>query len=155
MKASLHFKDGFEFETEIRDHKLTVDTQVAQGGKNRGPSPKEILLAAIAGCSAMDMAALMRKYKIVSDRFDAHIESETTATHPKVFKEVQLVFDISVPSVTEEQIQRLKESAHLSLTKLCGVSAMVNEVSPIVYSLKVNGEVRDQGRAQFQVQKGT
>lgn len=151
MKASLHFQDGFEFEIKIREHTLKIDTQVAQGGKNHGPSPKEILLSSIAGCSAMDMAALMRKYKIVSDRFDATAEGETTSTHPKVFKEVQVVFDISVPGVTEEQIQRLKESAHLSMTKLCGVSAMVNEVSPIVYTLKVNGEVKDHAKAKFTI----
>lgn len=154
MKASLTFTKGFEFKASIRDHHLIMDTQAAAGGQNQGPSPKELLLASIAGCTGMDMAALCRKYKIQVDSFDLEIEAETTEKHPKVFREINLIFDFKISNVSDDQIDKLRQSAYLSMTKLCGVSAMVNSVSPIYYTLRINGEIEDRNQAKFEIIRG-
>jgi putative redox protein len=51
MQAEITFAGKSAFEAKIRDHKFMMDTQVAAGGDNRGPSPKEFMLASMIGCT--------------------------------------------------------------------------------------------------------
>lgn len=61
MNARVRFIGGFEFETEVRGHKSTMDAKEDSGGQNKGPTPKEMLIASVLGCSGMDVASLMKK----------------------------------------------------------------------------------------------
>lgn len=63
MKAELTYKENFTFESKIRDHNFTMDTQSAAGGDNRGPTPKELMLASILGCTGMDTIAVLKNTK--------------------------------------------------------------------------------------------
>jgi putative redox protein len=41
---------GYEARVVVRGHEITVDEPVDDGGKDRGPMPTELLLAALASC---------------------------------------------------------------------------------------------------------
>jgi len=44
----------------VRDHELTVDQPVERGGDNDGPTPAELLVAAVASCAASDSARFLQ-----------------------------------------------------------------------------------------------
>ena len=44
---------GFRIELETRGHRLTADEPLPLGGTDAGPTPYELLLAALGSCSAM------------------------------------------------------------------------------------------------------
>jgi putative redox protein len=46
-------RNGYEHEVAIREHRLTVDEPEDRGGTDTGPSPGELLAAALATCSAI------------------------------------------------------------------------------------------------------
>ncbi len=146
MKAEITYEGKSAFQATIRDHHFMMDTQIAAGGDNKGPSPKELLLASIIGCSGMDVAALLKKHSMTPDRLAIRGDAEPRKEHPRIFSSIQVVFDVSGLSVSKDV---LLEAVSLSLTKFCGVSAMVFQASPIFYSVRLNGEDIGQGQANF------
>ena len=50
----------FELENE-RGHKLNLDNRAEYGGHDLAPSPMELLLMGVAGCSAIDIISILKK----------------------------------------------------------------------------------------------
>ncbi|GAQ50350.1 OsmC family protein [Streptomyces acidiscabies] len=44
----------------VRDHELTVDQPVEEGGDNDGPTPLELFVSALASCAASDATRFLR-----------------------------------------------------------------------------------------------
>ena len=49
---------GFAQEVLIGSHRLTADEPIAAGGTNSGPSPYDLLLAALGSCTSMTVACM-------------------------------------------------------------------------------------------------
>jgi putative redox protein len=148
MKVEVNHTTGFHFETKIRDHVFSMDTQVSQGGTNKGPSPKELMLAGIVGCTAMDIIALLKKHGMTPESLTVSGDAEPRQSHPRVFTGVEVVFEVRGKDLTADKVT---EAARLSLTKFCGVSAMVSKVVPIHYKVMLNGALAGRGDAEFDV----
>jgi putative redox protein len=146
MKAEINHNGNFTFESKIRDHVFYMDTQAAAGGDNKGPTPKEFMLAGIIGCTGMDIVSLLKKHQMVPSSLRITGDAEPRSNHPRVFTGVSILFDASGDHVDPA---KLLEAAALSLTKFCGVSAMVSKVVPITYQVKLNDKIIGQGIAQF------
>ncbi len=145
MRATAKFTGGMSFEARIRDHVLKLDT-VSPLGKDSGPSPKALLLPAILGCTGMDVVAFLKKHKVEFDSLDLSADAEVVETHPKIFQSVEVIFDVKGPRVDEAQVIRAVEE---SMTKYCGVSAMISKASPIFYTVRINDEIAIRGQARF------
>jgi len=55
MRAIAARKGKFEHDVRVREHRLTADEPEDIGGKDMGPSPEELLAAALASCTAITM----------------------------------------------------------------------------------------------------
>jgi putative redox protein len=53
MRATATRQNGFRHTVKVRDHQLTVDEPVDQGGEDSGPCPQELLAASLATCTAI------------------------------------------------------------------------------------------------------
>ena len=148
MKAEINHTGNFTFESKIRDHVFFMDTQVSAGGDNKGPSPKELMLAGIIGCTGMDIVSLLKKYQMVPTSLKISGDAEPRSLHPRVFAGVSILFEAVGDHV---EANKLLEAAHLSLTKFCGVSAMVSKVVPITYQVKLNNKLIGEGEAKFDI----
>jgi putative redox protein len=145
MKVEAHYAGGFAFDVQAGKHQLRFDTK-APVGQDTGPSPKEIMLATILGCSGMDIAGLLKKYRIAPTKFSMTADANAVDTHPKIFPRIDVTFDFAG---TELDVAKIVEAAKLSMTKYCGVSAMINPTSPIHYKVIVNGETVSEDQAKF------
>lgn len=148
MHAETTLTKNLTFETKIRDHVFYMDTQVAAGGENKGPSPKELMLAGIIGCTGMDIVSLLKKHKTQPFKLTVKADAEPRSSHPRVFAGVDIMFEVEGADITADM---LTEAAHLSLTKFCGVSAMVTKVVPIRYRMTLNGKSIGAGEAHFDI----
>lgn len=54
-------KGKMAFETEISGHKFLMDANESVGGEDNGPRPKPLLIAALTGCTGMDVASILKK----------------------------------------------------------------------------------------------
>ena len=55
------WKGDIAFEAEINGHKVIMDAPLEAGGTNLGPSPKKLMLAALSGCTGMDVVSILKK----------------------------------------------------------------------------------------------
>jgi putative redox protein len=137
---------GLGFKATIRGHEFVMDTKKESGGQDEGPSPKEVLLASICACSGIDVASILQKMRVNLVSCDISAESDTTEGYPSVFDEIKLKFRIVGPDIKHDQATK---AVALSMTKYCGVSAMVAGVSPITYEIFLNEKSIGTGRADF------
>lgn len=146
MKLKAVWSEKIRFTAEVDNHTVAMDTKPPIG-KDTAITPKQMLIAAICGCTGMDVVALLKKYKQPLSKFEIEAEASVTeGPHPIVFKEVQLVFKL------EGSLEREKvlEAITLSQTKYCSVSAMLSKAFPINYTIQLNSENIGAGIAQFQ-----
>lgn len=145
MKIDLVWSDKMLFEAQAGDHRVSVDARPPIGA-NRGMIPKELLLSALASCTAMDVVALLGKHKQKPERFRVSVEAPLSeGGHPKRFTRADLVFDVQGqvdPTV-------LLDSVKASQTMFCGVSAMLSRAFPIAYQVVLNGAAIGGGEASF------
>jgi putative redox protein len=131
MKTSTNWKhDGvFESRQEGSEKGITIDTN-----RKEGPGPKSLLLSGLAGCSGIDIVEILKKQRVLFSDFSIDIETEQTNAHPKVFKDIHVIYTIRTDPSNED---RVKKAIGLSLEKYCGVSAMLKKNSVIHYKLQL------------------
>lgn len=93
----------------------------AKGEAPRGPSPMEVVVLAVGGCTMSDVVDILRKQREKVDAFRIEIESERAKGPPAVLTRVHLKYvfrgDIG-PKHVEQAIE-------LSQGKYCSVSIML------------------------------
>ncbi len=145
MKLKSVWREKLRFTAEVDNHSIPMDTK-SPFGEDTAATPKQMLLAAICGCTGMDVVALLKKYHQPLSKFEIQAEASVTeGAHPVVFREVQLVFKIE--GVLEKE--KVLEAITLSQTKYCSVSAMLSKSFPIHYTVQLNSETIGAGSAQF------
>ena len=131
MKTSTKWKhDGiFESRQEGSGKSFTIDTE-----RKEGPGPKSLLLSGLAGCSGIDIIEILKKQRVEFSDFSIDVEADTTEEHPKVFKDIHIVYKMKTARKNEDKIRK---AIDLSLEKYCGVSAMLRKNSRIDYSIVI------------------
>jgi putative redox protein len=100
---------------------LSFDTADA-GEARRGPSPTEAVLATLAACTAMDVAAILRKKRQVAIDYQIAVSGEKAESDPQVY--TSIVVEHRVVGAVEPEA--LRRSVELSATRYCPVSAMLS-----------------------------
>jgi len=59
-----------------------MDSPKDNGGLEQGPRPKEMLLAALAGCTAMDVISILKKMQEPLEKLVVNVEGESAEEHP-------------------------------------------------------------------------
>lgn len=148
MELNLKWHIGMNFTSEIRGHEVALDADFSVGGTNRGATPKELVLTGVAGCSAMDAIAYLKKYKLTPLDLNVKTEAELTNTTPKYFSKIHLVYIFLGTDLIEEKVIK---SVETSMTKYCGVSYMISQTTPITYDVELNGKKIFSGLSSFSI----
>ncbi len=145
MNLKLKWKEKMSFTAEADNHSVPMDTK-SPIGDDTAITPKQLVVAAICGCTGMDVVALLKKYKQPLVAFEIDAEAMLTeGVHPIVFKEVRLTFKLE-GQLDKDQVL---EAVRLSQTKYCSVSAMLSKACPINYTVQLNTETIGAGNADF------
>ena len=136
MKTSINmsWKKGMAFETELNGHKLVVDANEENGGKNSGPRPKGLMMVALAGCTGMDVVSILQKMRVEVDDFNVKIEGNLTEEHPKHYDQMKIIYEFSGKNLDSE---KLKKAIDLSMERYCGVSAAYRKAMKIEYEIVI------------------
>ena len=78
-----NWKGNLTFQSDINGHKLIMDAPEAGGGNDLGPSPKRLLLAAIAGCSGMDVVSILKKMRVEIENVEIEVSGDVADENPK------------------------------------------------------------------------
>jgi putative redox protein len=97
---------------------------------NTGASPVETVLAALASCSAMDVASICSKKRQAVSAYAIDATGEQRDEYPQVYSEITITHELEGADLSEAAIRRAIE---LSATKYCPVNAMISAGPTIVH----------------------
>ncbi|MDD8031269.1 MAG: OsmC family protein [Acidobacteriota bacterium] len=125
--------NGMAFEVELEGHRLVLDVQ-DEKGESRGPRPKPLLLAALAGCTGMDVIYMLKKMRVPVEKFRLIVEGSLTTEHPKQYSKTHVIYEFTGHNLPAE---KLKQAIELSQEKYCGVSATIKKAMPLTWEMKI------------------
>ncbi len=134
MNASMTWIENMKFICDNHGLKITIDAAPEHGGSDTGPTPKELVLDAMMGCTGMDVVSMLKKMRQEILDFKMDIVAEKTTIHPIYFKSAILTFKLSGNIEPEKAIKAVDSS----LTKYCGVNYMMSKCCDITYRLILN-----------------
>lgn len=100
-------------------------------GKDLGPRPMELLPAALAGCTGMDVIGILRKMRQDVTGYAIEVRAERAETHPQVLTAIAVEHVVRGRGLDPEAVRKAVE---LSATKYCSVGAMLREVVDLTES---------------------
>ena len=145
MEAKLTWKENMQFECSNGEHSSLIDAFAEHGGEGTGPTPKELLLNAMMGCTAMDTISILKKMRQNVESFTIHIDAEKSTEHPIHFTSATLIFSLT----GEINPEKVIKAATKSLTQYCGVNYMVSKTCDITFEITLNGEKIHRGQSDF------
>ena len=129
MKTITNWEGDLAFNSSFDGHAISLNGASDSNGIRLGYSPKALLLSGLAGCSGIDVVEILNKMRVAFTKLIIEAEAEQTEEHPKVFKEIYVTYK---SDVAEDDLDKLKRAIELSVTKYCGVAAMLSKNSEII-----------------------
>ena len=100
-------------------------------------SPVEVVTAALAACSAMDVVSILVKKRQVIESYTITVAGVQRDEYPQVLTRIDLLHEVVGPDITEAAVKRCIE---LSATKYCPVNAMLSSgATEIHHGYRVRG----------------
>jgi putative redox protein len=139
MRVQADWAGGMAFDVATGSgHVLRIDARAEAGGNDTGARPKELLLAALAGCTAMDVASILRKMRQPVRSLSVRAEGEETDEHPRAFRSIDLTYEVEGEGEGLDP-QKVARAVELSQERYCGVSAMLRPAVDLRVRLVVAG----------------
>lgn len=99
-----------------------------------GMKASELLLVALATCSAFDVVSILEKRKIQLTKLEVAVSGEQDANPPWAFRKIHLKYMLAGEGLTEDAARKAIE---LSESKYCSVAATVRGVAEITWECMV------------------
>jgi putative redox protein len=103
------------------------------------PTPIELVLIALGGCSGADVVGILEKKRQVVTSYEIEVRGTRRDEHPRIYTKIEVVHRVRGRNVDPKAVARAIE---LSETKYCSVSAMLGSATEIVSSYEVAEEER-------------
>jgi putative redox protein len=115
-------------------HWVVMDGSSELGGNLAGSTPKELLLMALAGCTATDIVPILRKKRAPLQKLEINVKGNEREEHPRIFTDIHVEYVFYGEDLKSQDIERAIE---LSTTKYCSVSAILSASAPITHSYRI------------------
>jgi putative redox protein len=125
-----------QFNALVNGHTIVMDGPEKVGGEDSGPIPKPFVLTALAGCTGMDIAAILRKADKNPDEFDMKVVVEISKRQPIEYIGIHIIYEFKG---TKENKEAALNAVTDSQEKYCGVSSMLKKALPVTWEVKYNG----------------
>jgi putative redox protein len=134
VTARAELTGGFAFRATCGSgHAITLDASPPVGG-DAGPRPMELLPAALAGCTGMDVIGILRKMRQDVTGYAVEVRAERAETHPRVLTAIAVEHIVRGHGLDPEAVRKAVE---LSATRYCSVGAMLRDVVDLTESYAV------------------
>lgn len=123
--ASVKWVEGRAFETHTGSEHTSL---IEGGGQNRGPSPMELVLVGLAGCTAMDVIDILEKKRLGVSGLEVRVEGTRAETYPMVYDCIDVIYTVRGKDIPARAVE---QAIHLSEEKYCSVGAMLGKTAKI------------------------
>jgi putative redox protein len=100
---------------------VALDSSV-DGSLLSAPSPMELQLVALGGCTAMDAISILRKMRQDVTSYEVRLTGERATEHPRVYTAIHVVHVLRGKEIEAEHVHHAIE---LTMNRYCPVFAML------------------------------
>ena len=131
-KATVHYAgDEFFIGVPPGGHAQLMDSK---GDRHAATTPLEMLLVAVAGCTAMDVQSILTKKRQDVTAYNVEIEGVRAEGHPRKFLKFHINHIVHGRSVSAKAVE---DAIRLSDTTYCSVAATVRPTAEITTSYEI------------------
>jgi putative redox protein len=140
--------EGLYVGIDTNKHSVVISTQDEE---NRvGMKPSDLLLVALASCTAVDVVSILRKKRQTLRQLEILADGEQEADPPWRFRRIHLTYRVRGENLTPEAVGRAIE---LSESRYCSVSASLRPQVEITTSFEIwpeDGQVGQVGHGEVE-----
>jgi putative redox protein len=137
MNAELTHPDfGFTI-TDEKQHTVFIDIPADQGGGGAGLRPMQTVLAALCGCSGVDMVSILKKQRQNFTGLKIFADGEREKDkQPSLWQSIRMRFELT----GEVDPAKAYRAAELSVNKYCSVAETLRRAGATIgFTVAVNG----------------
>jgi putative redox protein len=135
MKAKITWVQDRLFMAESGSgHAIAVGSGGGPEGRSLCPSPMELVLMGMGGCTAYDVVHILEKSREPVDDCIAELEAERAPAEPKVFTRIHVHFIVKGRGLDPAKVER---AIQLSAEKYCSASIMLGKTATITHDFEV------------------
>lgn len=116
--------------TDSTNHSVVLSTP----DEGTGMKPSELLLVALASCTAVDVVDILAKKRTPVESLEISASAEQDADPPWTFRKIHLRYVVRGAGITEKSLQ---QAIDLSETGYCSVAATLRGVAEISTSFEL------------------
>lgn len=102
-----------------------------------GIKPSDLLLIAVASCSAVDIVEILTKKRMLLTRLDISATGEQDQDPPWTFRKIHMNFKLGGKGLTEKAVA---QAIQLSEEKYCSVAATIRATAEITTAFEIIAE---------------
>ncbi|CAI1183995.1 OsmC family protein [Serratia proteamaculans] len=131
MQARVKWVEGLTFLGESASgHQVLMDGNAG----DKAPSPMEMVLMSVGGCSAIDVVSILQKGRNDVRDCEVKLTSERREEAPRLFTHINLHFIVTGKDLSDKIVER---AVNLSAEKYCSVSLMLSQAASVTHSFEI------------------
>ncbi|HEX2242500.1 MAG TPA: OsmC family protein [Gammaproteobacteria bacterium] len=135
MNVRVKWTDNMTFIGETSSgHAVVMDGPPDHGGRNIAVRPMEMVLLGLGGCTAFDVASILKKARQQVKGCEINVKAERADAIPAVFTRIHIHYVLSGKDLSEQQVHR---AVQLSAEKYCSVTVMLAKTAEITHDYQV------------------
>ncbi|MFV9504712.1 MAG: OsmC family protein [Oscillochloridaceae bacterium umkhey_bin13] len=134
INVALELREGMHF-VATNEAGLSIDMDSPSMGSGAGPSPMAAVLMSLAGCSGMDVIAIMRKKRQPVQGLKVTAKGTRGEEYPKPYTSIHLEYHFIGAEISP---QACVQAIELSRDRYCPVWAMLRPTVEISYSYTIS-----------------
>jgi putative redox protein len=104
------------------------------GSSVGAPTPMELLLVAVGGCTGADVVSILRKKRQRVTGYEIEVRGVRRDEHPRIYTRIDVIHRVTGRGVDPKAVASAVE---LSETKYCSVSAMLAATAEIASTIEI------------------
>jgi putative redox protein len=129
LQAKLTHPDYGLTITDAKGHTMKMDIPADQGGHGEGLRPMQTVLAALCGCSAVDVVSILKKQRQPLSDLLIKVDGERQkGVEPALWEKVHLLFQIS----GDVEPGKAARAVQLSIEKYCSVAETLRRAGAVI-----------------------
>lgn len=123
--ATVKWMDGMAMVAESGSgHGFIMDGAPANGGRNAGARPMEVVLMGLGGCTTFDVMSILKKTRQQVTDCVVELQGERADSVPSVYTSIHVHFKVYGINLDDAKVER---AVKLSAEKYCSASLMLSQ----------------------------
>jgi len=132
LKVTTQYEGQKRFSGGDGEARVLMDASTGAGGLGVAQTPKQLVLQGLAGCTGLDVAAMLEKREIAFADFTLEVTADLTKYFPQIFKKIHVTYRLRA---AEEDRPVIERAIVQSKERFCGVGAMLEKSAELTWEL--------------------